>query len=89
MEREPPAFGALLASEVVVDHSLGRPLVPDTRHRVADPLEEHTSLARRESNLCADLVWLEFRAFDESSDAGGVLVIERVEYCRGWLSSCQ
>ena len=89
MEREPPALGALFTPEVIVDRSLTRPLVADTRYRVANPFVKHTSLAWRESYLLADLVWLEFRAFEESGDAGGVLVVERGEYCRRVLSSCQ
>ena len=85
MEREPPALGALFAPEVVVDCSLGRPLVADAGYRVADPLEERASLAWGESYLCASTRRLEFRAFDESGDAVGALVVERVEYCGGMV----
>jgi hypothetical protein len=80
MEREPPVLGALFASEVIVDRSLGSPFVPDAGHRVADPLEEHVGLAWRESNLRTGTSRLEFRAFDESGDAVGALTVKCVEY---------
>lgn len=85
MEREPPALGTLFAPEVVVDCSLGSPLVADAGYRIANPLEERASLAWRETYLRAGTRRLEFRAFDESGNTSGTLVVERIEYCGGMV----